>query len=71
MWKSISKRPRRANYAVNKIRPVSGWKVWKAISHYVSLVKRVKIEWETKWIKNAFEKVMVKLRKYWINTNKI
>ena len=66
-----SKRPRRLNYAVNKKWPISWWKVGSAISHYISLNKRVKIEWETKWLKNAFEKVIVKLKKYWINPNKI
>ena len=66
-----SKRPRRLNYSVNKKGPTTGWKVWKAISHYISLTNRVKIEWETKWLKNAFEIVMIKLKKYWINPNKI
>jgi len=66
-----SKRPRRLNYSVNKKGPVSGWKVWKAISHYVNLVKRTKIEWETKWLKNAFSIVTAKLKRYWINPNKI
>jgi len=64
-----SKRPRRLNYSVNKKGPVTGWKVAKAISHYISLTNRVKIEWETKWLSNAFKIVMVKLKKYWINPN--
>ena len=66
-----SKRPRRLNYAVNKKGPVTWWKVGKAISHYISLLKRVEIEWETKWLKNAFKIVMAKLKKYWIDPNKI
>ena len=66
-----SKRPRRVNYSVNKKGPISGWKVGKAISHYTSLTNRVKIEWETKWLINAFKIVTVKLKKYWINPNKL
>jgi len=66
-----SKRPRRLNYSVNKKGPVTGGKVWKAITHYLSLVKRTEIEWETKWLKNAFKIVMIKLKKYWINPNKL
>ena len=45
-----NKRPRRLNYAVNKKKTVSGGKVAKAISHYKKLEKRVKFEWETKWL---------------------
>jgi hypothetical protein len=66
-----SKRPRRVNYSVNKKGPVSGWKVAKAITHYLNLLKRVEIEWENKWLDNAFKIVMVKLKKYGINPNKI
>ena len=66
-----NKRPRRVNYSVNKKWPKTWWKVAKAISHYQKLTMRVKIEWETKWLKNAFDIVMVKLKKYWINPNKI
>ena len=66
-----SKRPRRVNYSVNKKGPISGWKVWSAISHYIALTNRVKIEWETKWLRNAFKIVTVKLKKYWINPNKL
>ena len=66
-----SKRPRRLNYSVNKKWPITWWKVWNAISHYRKLRKRVEIEWETKWLKNAFDIVLVKMKKYWINPNKI
>jgi len=66
-----NKRPRKVNYSVNKKWPKSGWKVWAAVSHYQKLKKRVEIEWETKWLSNAFDIVMVKLKKYWINPNKI
>ena len=48
-----NKRPRRLNYAVNKKRSVAWGKVGKAIAHYKKLEKRVKFEWETKWLKNA------------------
>ena len=66
-----NKRPRRLNYAVNKKWPKSGSKVGKAISHYKRLQERIKVEWETKWIKNAIDVVLVKFKKYSININKI
>ena len=66
-----NKRPRKVNYSVNKKWPKSGWKVAAAISHYQKLNKRIEIEGETKWLSNAFDIVMVKLKKYWINPNKI
>jgi len=66
-----NKRPRRLNYAVNKKGPKSKGKVKNAITHYLKLKKRVEIEWETKWLENAFKIVMVKLRKYWINPNNL
>ncbi len=66
-----NKRPRRLNYAVNKKWPKSNGKVANAISHYVRLKNRVSIEWETKWLKNAFAIVLIKLKKYWINPNNI
>ena len=66
-----NKRPRRLNYAVNKKKSVTWWKVWKAIAHYKKLQKRVAFEWETKWLKNALDVVTVKLKKYQINLNKI
>ena len=66
-----NKRPRRLNYAVNKKWPKAGTKVQKAMTHYSKLLKRKDFEWETKWISNALAIVLVKLRKYWINPNKI
>ena len=66
-----NKRPRRLNYAVNKKWPKSGSKVAKAISHYKILQKRIGFEGETKWLKNAMKVVLVKLKKYSINLNKI
>lgn len=66
-----NKRPRRLNYAVNKKGPKAGTKVAKAISHYQKLQQRLKFEGETKWLKNALTIVLVKLRKYGINPNKI
>ncbi len=66
-----NKRPRRLNYAVNKKGPVTGWKVAAAISHYKILQKRLAFEGETTWLKNAVAIVMVKLKKYGINPNKI
>ncbi len=63
------KRPRRLNYAVNNIRPKSTSKVANAVKHYETLKKRVEVEGETKWLKNAFLIVWKKLKKYWIKTN--
>ncbi len=67
----FGKRPRRLNYAVNKKRITSVWKVDNAIKHYQTLQKRVEVEWNTKWLSNAFEIVWKKLKKYWIKINKI
>ena len=66
-----NKRPRRLNYAVNKKWPKTGWKVGKAVNHYKKLQDRIKFEGETKWLKNAMEIVLVKLKKYQINLKKI
>jgi hypothetical protein len=66
-----NKRPRRLNYAVNKKWPKTWGKVGNAISHYKKLQDRVQFEGETKWLKNAIKIVLVKLRKYQINLNKI
>jgi len=66
-----NKRPRKLNYSVNKKWPKSGSKVGNAILHYKKLLERVKIEWETKWLKNAMAISQLKLKKYSINTNKI
>jgi len=62
-----NKRPRRVNYSVNKKGPITGNKVWKAISHYKTLQKRISVEWETKWIRNALQIVTQKLDKYGID----
>jgi len=70
MWLS-NKRPRRLNYSVNK-KWAKGWKkVINAIKHYKKLQDRVRKEWETKWLANAFDIVSAKLKKYWINLNNI
>lgn len=66
-----NKRPRRLNYAVNKKWPKTGGKVGKAVAHYKKLLKREKVEGKTKWLTNAMDIVMVKLKKYQINLNKI
>jgi len=66
-----NKRPRRLNYAVNKKWPKAWNKVAKAIEHYKKLQKRISFEGETKWLKNAMEVVLKKLKKYSINLNKI
>jgi len=66
-----NKRPRKLNYAVNKKWPKTWKKVCKAINHYKKLQKRIKFEWETKWLKNAINIVLIKLKKYQINLNKI
>ena len=66
-----NKRPFRLNYTVNKKWPKTGNKVQNAIKHYKKLQKREKIEWRTLWIENAFNVVLAKLKKYWINPNKI
>jgi len=66
-----NKRPRRLNYAVNKKGPKTWWKVAKAVNHYKGLLKRKEFEGETKWLTNAMTIVMVKLKKYSININKI
>ncbi len=66
-----NKRPRRVNYSVNKKGPKAGNKVMKAVAHYKTLQKRISFEWETKWLQNAMKVVMVKLKKYQINLNKI
>ncbi|MDD2871478.1 MAG: hypothetical protein PHS49_05805 [Candidatus Gracilibacteria bacterium] len=66
-----NKRPRRLNYAVNKKGPKTGGKVGQAVSHYKKLLQRIEFEGETKWLQNAVKIVMVKLKKYQINLNKI
>ena len=67
----VNKRPRSLNYWVNKKWPKTWKKVCKALNHYKKLQLRLEFEWETKWLKNAFEIVSKKLKKYQINLNKI
>ena len=66
-----NKRPRKLNYSVNQKWPKAWNKVAKAIKHFKILNAREKIEWKTKWIKNAFQIVLLKLKKYWIKPNNI
>jgi len=66
-----NKRPRRVNYAVNKKWPKTWSKVAKAVGHYKKLQIRIGFEWETKWLLNAMKVVLIKLKKYSINLNKI
>jgi len=66
-----NKRPRRLNYAVNKKWPKTANKVSKAINHYQKLKKRLWFEWNTNWLENAMKIVLIKLKKYQINPNKI
>ncbi len=65
------KRPRRLNYAVNKMSTKSWSKVFNAAKAYKKLLQRVEFEWQTKWLSNALEFAKAKLKKYWINPNKI
>ncbi len=67
----FGKRPRRINYAVNKIAAKSGSKVSNSVLSYKKLIQRVEFEWNTKWLTNALEFAKAKLKKYWINPNKI
>jgi hypothetical protein len=49
----------------------SGGKLAHAIKHYKALLKRIEIEGETLWIKNAMTIVLAKFKKYSINIAKI
>ncbi|MDD3302929.1 MAG: hypothetical protein PHN31_05190 [Candidatus Gracilibacteria bacterium] len=66
-----SKRPRRLNYAVNKIAAKSGNKVSNSIKSYKKLLERVEFEGKTKWLENALKFTEAKLKKYGINKQKI
>ncbi|MDD2565937.1 MAG: hypothetical protein PHZ26_04865 [Candidatus Gracilibacteria bacterium] len=66
-----NKRPRALNYAVTKKGAKSGRKIENTIKHFKALEKRVIVEGQTKWLINARKFVMVKLKKYSININKI
>ncbi len=46
-------------------------KVFNAAKAYKKLLQRVEFEWQTKWLSNALEFAKAKLKKYWINPNKI
>lgn len=58
-------------YNPNKKRTPSGKKYEKAMKHYKILLRRIEIEWETKWLKNAMVKVQAKFKKYWIKESMI
>jgi hypothetical protein len=58
-------------YNPNKKKTVSGKKYEKAIAHYKKLLKRIEIEGETKWLKNALEMVKAKFKKYGITEDMI
>ena len=49
----------------------SGGKLAHAIKHYKHLQKRITVEGETLWIKNALTIVLAKFKKYSINIAKI
>ncbi len=66
-----NKRPRKLVYTVNRKGVYSGKKVQNAIKHYRFLKKRMDFEGETLWLKNAMKVVLVKLKKYSINPEKI
>ncbi len=70
MWLR-NKRPHDLNYSVNVKWPKSGKKIQNTIKQFKVLEKREKIEWETKWLKNAKVFVLKKFKKYSININKI
>ena len=53
-------------YNPNKKRTATWEKYEKAIKAYKKLLKRVEIEGETKWLKNAIAKAQAKLKKYGI-----
>jgi len=58
-------------YNPNKKRTASRKKYEKAIRSYKKLLKRVEIEGETKWLKNAIVKAQAKLKKYGITEEMI
>ncbi len=55
----------------NKKRKPTGKKYINAIKAYLRLIKREKIEWETKWIKNAKLRIETKFKKYGITEEMI
>ncbi len=58
-------------YNPNKKRTPSGKKYEKVMKHYKILLKRIEIEWETKWLKNAIAKAQAKFKKYWIKEDMV
>lgn len=58
-------------YSVNRKGPRPGGKIAHAIKHYKHLLKRIEVEGETLWIKNAMTIVLTKFKKYSINISKI
>ena len=58
-------------YNPNKKRTASWEKYKKTIKSYLKLLKRIKIEWETKWIKNEMAKIEAKFKKYWVTKEQI
>ncbi len=58
-------------YSVKRKGVYSGGKIANAISHYKQLQKRIAIEGETLWIKNALKIVLAKFKKYSVNIDKI
>ncbi len=66
-----NKRPRNLVYSVDRKWVYSGKKVQNAIKHFRFLKKRMEFEGETLWLKNAMKIVLVKLKKYSINPQKI
>ena len=58
-------------YSVDRKGAKSGSKVMNAIKHYKILQKRIEVEGETLWIKNAMKIVLAKFKKYSVNIAKI
>ena len=58
-------------YAVDRKGAKSGSKVSNAIAHYKILQKRIAVEGETLWIRNALKIVLAKFKKYSVNIAKI
>lgn len=57
-------RRNRVHTTFHRANPKSHQKVSKAIKHYQKLQIRIKDEGETPWLKDAMERVNVKLKKY-------
>jgi len=70
MWLR-NKRPHNMVYSVNRKWAKSGSKLSNAIAHYKQLQKRIAVEGETLWLKNAMKIVLAKFKKYSVNIAKI